>query len=127
MKPIQVYLTSKEHQELKVLAAQEGTTLSALIRSALGLDEIKQPTPIKREVKESPPVIRNLAEVIEEGEELYGTPRYDKAKPFWSPFGPLPVRQNLLNPNAVVDPNYDDERQMPLDVAKRNAYIERDE
>lgn len=41
MKPIQVYLTSKEHQELKVLAAQEGTTLSALIREALGYDAPK--------------------------------------------------------------------------------------
>ena len=78
------------------------------------------PTPIKREVIESPPLIRNLA-------DEYTPKQYDKSKPFWSPFGPLPVRQNPLNPTAVIDPNYDDERQMPLDVDKRNAYIERDE
>lgn len=118
-----IYITPDNEKKLRT---HDGS-MSGLINGLLeGYFNDTLP-PVKREVKESPPVIRNLAEVIEEGEELYGTPRYDKAKPFWSPFGPLPVKQNPLNPTAVIDPNYDDERQMPLDVDKRNAYIERDE
>lgn len=126
MKPIQVFLTSAEHQELKVLAAQEGTTLSALIRTALGFEPDKQTIPPgKPETQGSSPLIRNLADVVETGEELYGEKRYDKARPFWSPFGDLPVTQNPINPTAVIDPNYDEERQLPFDVDKRNTYIER--
>ena len=85
--------------------------------------------PVKQEHKESPPLIRNLAEVVaelDEGEELYGVKQYDKTKPFWSPFGPLPVRQDPSMPMAVIDPNLDDEVRIPLDVDKRNAWLERE-
>lgn len=84
------------------------------------------PPPVKREYKESPPLIRNMAEAIREDEEEYDEPAlYDKARPFWSPFGPLPVRQDPSMPMAVIDPNLDEETRMPLDVDKRNAWLER--
>lgn len=126
MKPIQVYLTNEEHQDLKVLAAQEGTTLSALIRSALGLGDDRVP-PVTSALKGSPapvayspPVIQNLADADPQDN---WSKRYDPKHPFISPFGPLPIQQ--ISPMAVCDPNYDDEQNLPLDVAERNAWLER--
>ncbi len=141
MKPVQIYLTAKEHQDLKVLAAQEGTTLSALIRAALGLGEIKQtPTPAKpatkeslnvkppivKEVKESPFIIRNMAEVLKEeldAVEESLEKRYDPKRPYWSPFGPLPVEVDGWNKDRACDPNVDPDSWIPFDVVKRNAML----
>ena len=130
MKPIQVYLTNKEHQDLKVLAAQEGITLTALIRASLGLEKPEPtPPPANTPFKESPapspyspPVIRNLA--TDEPVDDNWNKRYDPKHPFKSPFGPLPIQQ--VSPMAVCDPNYDDEINLPLDVDERNAWLERE-
>lgn len=126
MKPIQVYLTTQEHQDLKVLAAQEGMTITQLIRAALALDYTKQkaPTPVAREQKESPAVIRNLAEV--EYVHTSDKPQYDPTRPLWSPYGTIPLEPNPMNPKAVCDPNLDPDQWIPMDVAERNAWLERE-
>jgi len=69
----------------------------------------------------SPSAIQNLADTDPQDN---WNKRYDPKRPFWSPFGPLPIKQ--VSPMAVCDPNYDDELNLPLDVTERNAWLERE-
>ena len=88
--------------------------------------------PVKQPAKESHPLVRPLTEVIKEREQLKADEiasdeplKYDKARPLWSPFGPLPLIKDQAMPKAVYDPNLDEEQRIPLDVDARNAWLER--
>jgi hypothetical protein len=96
--------------------------MSGLINSLLDAHFNKTPPPSTNTPKDTSADIRNLVEVLEEDE---GPPAYDKARPLWSPFGPLPVKQDPSMPKACFDPNVDEEERIPFDVDARNAWLSR--
>lgn len=115
-----IYITPDNEKLLR----NHGGSMSGLINGLLEgyFNDVAPSTttkvpPVTQENTGSP-TIRNLEEVYEEE-----TRQYDKNRPFWSPFGPLPITQNPMNPLAVCDPNVDEDSWIPFDVDKRNAML----
>ena len=48
---------------------------------------------------------------------------YDPKRPYWSPFGPLPVEVDGWNKDRACDPNVDPDSWIPFDVVERNARL----
>jgi hypothetical protein len=128
-----IYITKQNEEYLRKLTQGSMSGLiNGLIdqaRTAEDNYQLNTPTPAKPAVKEAPPVIRNLREVIEqekleaEMDAEYATKRYDPKNPWLSPFGPLRIEVDPYNPERACDPNVDPDSWIPFDVAKRNAML----